>query len=135
MPPGVTLACHDSLYIRYPTNYNPPLSNPCLFRLWFLPLSMSACSVLCTLTRALIHQGYITWEPPALRAISLQLLCSIKGGTAPMQYKQVMLYRLSLPINQKMALLLLHKTILMLWRCIMGKFRVCMGGRMSERKP
>lgn len=47
----------------------PPSYQSLPFRLWFLPLSMSACFVLCTLTRALIHQGYITWEPPALLAI------------------------------------------------------------------
>lgn len=60
-----------------PSNYHPctPLSpyQSSSSRLCFFPLSMSAWPVLCTLTRALIHQGYITWEPPELRAIPFSL--------------------------------------------------------------
>lgn len=66
---------------RTPLITLPPSSYQSLpSRLWFLPLSMSACSVLCTLTRALIHQGYITWEPPALIAIRCNCSALLWGG-------------------------------------------------------
>lgn len=78
-PPGVNPACQVP-----PSNYHacppdsPYQSSPS--RLCFLPLSMSAWPVLCTLTSALIHQGYITWEPPELRAIPFyNFLHSIRG--------------------------------------------------------
>lgn len=46
--------------------------------------------------------------------------------------KQVMLYihiHCHYQSTNKVMLLMLHNTIFMLWRCIMGELKVCMGGR------
>lgn len=59
----------------------PPTPNQSMpSRLRFYPSAMSAWSVLCTLNRDLIHQGYITWEPLVLLAVPCS--CSaLLGGS------------------------------------------------------
>lgn len=76
LPPSVNPACQVPPLI---TTLAPPpaLSILAFPSVLFFPLSMSAWPVLCTLTSALIHQGYITREPPELRAIPLFLQFSL----------------------------------------------------------
>lgn len=92
--PGVSLACHDSPYTSYPSNY--PLSTPYPQSIHAFPSAVLSISHECLVCSVHTKQrpnpsGIHYMGTTSAASSSLQLLSSIGG---------VMLYRLSLSINQ-----------------------------------